>query len=352
MQSATSMSAPARGTSGVAQRDQTYDGERAFGEAAPDARYPWLSLPALVTLALVIGPLLGLVGAIVVSLMNGMAWFPLAFAALLYVVTGLGVTLGFHRGITHRSYQAKRWLRVTLAAAGSMSFQGSVATWVATHRKHHAFTDEPGDPHSPYRFGTSARAQLHGLVESHLGWFWRTEKIAIERYAPDVVEDGGLRAVTTAFPWLCIASLALPFGVGLLWFHSLGGAVITLLWAGLVRVALLQHVTWSINSVCHVAGRRPYATRRFDRAGDVWPLALLSFGESWHNGHHADPSCARHGRGRHQLDVTAAVLRWMERLGWVSRVHWPEGPPEPRVPSVVKEEVGAGVPSERSPDLE
>ena len=112
---------------------------------------------------------------------------------------------------------------------------------------------------------------------------------------------------------------------------TLGGAIVTLLWAGLVRVALLQHVTWSINSLCHVVGNRPYATRRFDRAGDVWQLALLSLGESWHNGHHADPSCAVHGRGRHQVDVSAGVLRGFERLGWVSNVHWPAGPPEPRV---------------------
>ncbi len=313
------------------QRDTDYDGDRPFGEAAPDARFPWLSLPALVTMTLVVGPLIGLVVAIVVSVMNGLDWFPLAFAAFLYVLTGLGVTLGFHRGITHRSYQARQWLRVTLAAAASMSFQGSVANWVSTHRKHHAFTDEPGDPHSPYRFGTSARAQLHGLVESHVGWFWRSEQIPAEKYAPDVVGDRGLRAVDSAFPYLCAASLAIPFLAGLAVTRSLGGAFVTLLWAGLVRVALLQHVTWSINSICHVAGRRPYATRRFDRAGDVWALSLLSFGESWHNGHHADPSCAVHGRGRHQIDVSATVLRAMESLGWVSRVHWPQGPPEPRV---------------------
>ncbi|MFI5100553.1 MAG: acyl-CoA desaturase [Actinomycetes bacterium] len=313
------------------QRDTDYDGDRPFGEAAPDARFPWLSLPALVTMTLVVGPLLGLVVAIVLSVMNGLDWFPLALAAFLYVLTGLGVTLGFHRGITHRSYQARQWLRVTLAAAASMSFQGSVANWVSTHRKHHAFTDEPGDPHSPYRFGTSARAQLHGLVESHLGWFWRSEQIPAEKYAPDVVGDRGLRAVDTAFPFLCVASLAIPFLAGLAVTRSLSGAFVTLLWAGLVRVALLQHVTWSINSICHVAGRRPYATRRFDRAGDVWVLSLLSFGESWHNGHHADPSCARHGRGRHQIDVSATVLRGMESLGWVSRVHWPQGPPEPRM---------------------
>ncbi len=321
------------------RRDADYDGDRPFDEAAPGARWPWLSVPALVTMALVVAPLLGLVAAIVISLMNGLDWFPLAFAAVLYVLTGLGVTLGFHRGITHRSFQAQRWLRVTLAAAASMSFQGSVASWVSTHRKHHAFTDEPGDPHSPYRFGTSARAQLRGLLESHVGWFWRSEEIPAERYAPDVVNDRGLRAVDTAFPYLCVLSLALPFFVGLAWTRSLGGAVVTLLWAGLVRVALLQHVTWSINSICHVAGRRPYATRRFDRAGDVWVLSLLSFGESWHNGHHADPSCARHGRGRRQLDVSATVLRMMERVGWVSRVHWPAGPPEPRV-------VGTAVPHE------
>jgi stearoyl-CoA desaturase (delta-9 desaturase) len=282
----------------------------------------------------VVGPLVAFVLAVVLAVLHGLDLFPLALAAVLYTVTGLGITVGFHRGLTHGSYRAKRWLRLALAAAGSMSFQGSVAGWVATHRKHHAFTDEPGDPHSPYRFGTSARAQLRGLFESHVGWFWRREEAPVERYAPDVIADRGLRAVTAAFPLLCVVSLALPFGAGLLWTRTLGGAFVALLWAGLVRVALLQHVTWSINSICHVAGRRPYATRRFDRAGDVWQLALLSFGESWHNGHHADPTCARHGRGPHQVDVAAGVLRGMERLGWVSEVHWPTGLPELSEPAV------------------
>ncbi len=332
----------------VAQRDRTYDGERAFGEAAPEARYPWMSPAALLTIALVVIPLLGVVAAVVVSVRNGLDWFPLVLAGVLYVVTGLGVTLGFHRGTTHRAYLAKPWLRVTLATAGSMSFQGSVVHWVAAHRKHHEYTDEPGDPHSPYRYGTSARAQLHGLVESHLGWFWRSDEIPVDRYAPDVVADRGLRAVSAAFPWLCVVSLSLPFMLGLAWTRSWSGAVVALVWAGLVRVALLQHVTWSINSVCHVAGRRPYATRRFDRAGDVWALSLLSFGESWHNGHHADPSCARHGRGRRQLDVSATVLRGMERLGWVSRVRWPSGPPKAR--GVGDPE--AAVPLAYSPDHE
>jgi stearoyl-CoA desaturase (delta-9 desaturase) len=305
----------------VAQRDRTYDGERAFGEAAPDARYPWMSAPALLTIALVTAPLVGVVLAVVVSVRNGLDWFPLALAAALYVATGLGVTLGFHRGITHRAYQAKPWLRVLLASLGSMSFQGS---------------------------GTSARGQLHGLVESHLGWFWRSDDVPVDRYAPDVVADRGLRVVSAAFPWLSVVSLGLPFLAGLLWTGTLSGAVVTFVWAGLVRVALLQHVTWSINSVCHVAGRRPYATRRFDRAGDVWALSLLSFGESWHNGHHADPSCARHGRGRGQLDMSATVLAGLERLGWVSRVRWPQGPPRPRV---IGEPVPA-VPLACSPDQE
>jgi stearoyl-CoA desaturase (Delta-9 desaturase) len=313
------------------RRDTGYDGERPFGEAAPHARYPWLSAPALITLALVVVPLLGVAAAVVVSLRHGVGLFPLVLAAVLYVVTGLGVTLGFHRGVTHRSYQAASWLRVALATAGSMTLQGSVANWTATHRQHHAFTDEPGDPHSPYRYGTSARAQLHGLFESHVGWLWRDEEAPVERYAPDVLADRGLRVVDAAFPYLSVLSLALPFVAGFVWTGTLGGGFVTLLWAGLLRVALLQHVTWSINSLCHVAGRRPYATRRFDRAGDVWALSLLSFGESWHNGHHADPSCARHGRGRRQIDISASVLRVWERLGWVWNVHWPDGPPQPRV---------------------
>ena len=214
-------------------------------------------------------------------------------------------------------------MRIALAVAGSMSFQGDVIGWVATHRRHHAFTDRPGDPHSPYRYGTHLRGQLRGLLHAHVGWLFRNDRTTPERYAPDLLADRDIRAVSRAFPLLCVLTLALPFGLG--W--AIGGSwlygVTALLWAGLVRIALLHHVTWSVNSLCHLIGERPFRTRRHDRATNLWPLALLSFGESWHNLHHADPTCARHGVDRGQLDPSAAVIRLLERLGWVHDVRWP-----------------------------
>jgi stearoyl-CoA desaturase (delta-9 desaturase) len=276
-----------------------------------------------VTVAIVVMPFLAL--GVAGWLLWGSLVHPvdIVLAAVLYTVTGLGVTVGFHRGLTHGSYRAVRPVRVALAVAGSMSFQGDVIGWVATHRRHHAFTDEPGDPHSPYRYGTHLRGQLRGLLHAHVGWLLRNDPTPPESYAPDLLADPDIRAVSRAFPALCALTLALPFGLG--W--AIGGSwlygVTALLWAGLVRIALLHHVTWSVNSLCHVIGGRPFRTRRHDRATNLWPLALLSFGESWHNFHHADPTSARHGVERGQLDPSAAVIDLFERLGWVFDVRRP-----------------------------
>jgi stearoyl-CoA desaturase (delta-9 desaturase) len=300
-----------------------YDGVCAFpDEGLPEERSArWLRLG--VTLLLVLGPFAGLV------LAGWSAWganftvTDLSLAAFFYILTGLGVTLGFHRGVTHGSFRSKRPLKLVLVLAGSMAYQGGLVDWVATHRRHHAFTDRPGDPHSPYRYGTGVWAQTRGLVDAHMGWFLRNEPVSSERYAPDLLADPMMRKVNAAFPWLCVASLLLPFLLGLAITGGLHGAITAFIWAGLARVALLQHVTWSVNSLCHMIGDRPYPTRKYDRATNLWPLAVLSFGESWHNGHHSDPTCARHGRGRGQLDVSALAIRCFERLGWVSAVRWP-----------------------------
>jgi stearoyl-CoA desaturase (delta-9 desaturase) len=240
----------------------------------------------------------------------------------LYVVTGLGVTVGFHRCFTHGSFRAKRGLRLALAVAGSLSFQGDVIGWVAAHRRHHAFTDRPGDPHSPHRYGSGSWAQVRGLVDSHLGWFLRDDPCEPATYAPDLLADPVLRTVSRIFPLLCLVSLAVPFGLGWAVGGTASAGCVTLLWAGLVRICLLQHVTWSVNSLCHLVGSRPRPTRRFDRSTNVWPLALLSFGESWHNAHHSDPTRARHGVDAHQWDSSAVLIRVFERLGWASDVKW------------------------------
>jgi stearoyl-CoA desaturase (delta-9 desaturase) len=244
-------------------------------------------------------------------------------AAGFYTVTGLGVTVGFHRLITHRSFTARRWLRITLAIAGSMAFQGDVIGWVAIHRRHHAFTDRPGDPHSPYRYGTGVTGQFRGLAHAHMGWLFRDDPTPATRYAPDLLADPAMARIARAFPTLCAVSLILPALAGWAIGGDLRAALTAFLWAGLIRILVLHHVTWSVNSLCHMIGSRPYPARRFDRSTNVWPLALISFGESWHNGHHSDPTCARHGIGPHQIDISAGLIRIFERLGWATAVHWP-----------------------------
>jgi stearoyl-CoA desaturase (delta-9 desaturase) len=251
----------------------------------------------------------------------GMTWIDLALAAAFYVFATLGVTVGYHRYFTHSAFKASRPLRIALAVAGSMAVQGSVIFWVASHRRHHAFADREGDPHSPWLFGTSASALLRGFWHAHMGWMFSREVTNADRFAPDLVADGDLRVVNRFF-WLWITlSLALPALLGGLLTWSWWGAVTAFFWAGLVRIAFLHHVSWSVNSICHLIGERPFASR--DKAANFWPLAVLSMGESWHNSHHADPTCARHGVLRGQVDISARVIRTFEQLGWATDVRWP-----------------------------
>ncbi|MFF4198888.1 acyl-CoA desaturase [Nonomuraea sp. NPDC001831] len=304
------------------RRRRDYDGTSPFpgaGEHVPAGR-PQTAL----TGAIVIAPFAALGAVIYLAWGHGAAPTDLLLAAAFYVVTGLGVTVGFHRLLTHGSFTARPWLRVVLAVAGSMGFQGNVIDWVAVHRRHHAFTDRPGDPHSPYRYGTSLRGQLRGLAHAHLGWLFTDDQTSAERYAPDLLADPAMTRVARAFPALCALSLALPFAAGWAIAGTLYGGLTAFLWAGLIRIALLQHVTWSVNSLCHLIGSRPFKTRDHDRATNLWPLALLSFGESWHNGHHSEPTCARHGLDRGQIDLSSGVIRLFERLGWASDVRWPD----------------------------
>ncbi|MEV0381524.1 acyl-CoA desaturase [Nonomuraea sp. NPDC050643] len=304
------------------KRRKDYDGTSPFPEAGEHT--PGRPIQVALTAAIVILPFIALGATIFLAWGQGVALTDLLLAAFFYVVTGLGVTVGFHRLLTHGSFTARPWLRVALAVAGSMGFQGNVIDWVAVHRRHHAFTDQPGDPHSPYRYGTGLRGQLRGLAHAHLGWLFSDDQTPADRYAPDLLADPAMTRVARAFPALCALSLALPFLAGWAITGTLYGGLTAFLWAGLIRIALLQHVTWSVNSLCHVIGSRPFKTRRHDRATNLWPLALLSFGESWHNGHHSDPTCARHGLDRGQIDPSGGTIRLFERLGWVSDVRWPD----------------------------
>jgi stearoyl-CoA desaturase (delta-9 desaturase) len=271
--------------------------------------------------AFMILPLLALAAAVPLAWGWGLSWLDIGLAGAFYVVSGLGVTVGFHRYFTHGSFKAKRPLRIALAVAGSIAFQGGVIGWVADHRRHHAFSDKDGDPHSPWLFGSGPAAVVRGFWHSHMGWLLGRDRTNARRFAPDLLADRDVVAVDRLFLVLAVASLGLPALIGGLATWSWWGALTALFWAGLVRVAVLHHVTWSINSICHMVGNRPFAAR--DRSANVWWLAVLSFGESWHNLHHADPSCARHGVKRGQVDISARVVWVFEKLGWAHSVRWP-----------------------------
>lgn len=274
--------------------------------------------------AFVVLPFVALIAAIPVAWGGWLGWTDIALFIPLYLMSGLGITVGFHRYLTHSSFKATRWLRVTLAVAGSFAIQGSPTQWVADHRRHHQYSDLEGDPHSPWRFGESFLGLTKGLFHAHVGWLFARDLSNRERFAPDLMADKDIQKVDRLFPWLVLTSVLSPAVVGGLVTLSWQGALTAFFWAGLVRIGLLHHVTWAINSVCHVYGERPFAMREGDRASNFWPLAVLSFGESWHNLHHADPTSARHGVLRGQVDMSARLIWIFEKFGWASNVRWPK----------------------------
>ncbi len=275
-----------------------------------------------VALALfIIVPFLAIAAAVPVAWGGWLGWTDVILAVAMYWISGHGVTVGFHRYFTHKSFKPNRPLKVALAIAGSLAIQGPVIRWVADHRKHHKFSDRDGDPHSPWRYGETIPALAKGLFHAHMMWLFDPEQTPQRKYAPDLLKDRDIVRVSKAFPALVAVSLLLPAVLGGLITWSWTGALTAFFWASLVRVGLLHHVTWSINSICHAVGERPFKSR--DRSGNVWWLAIPSMGESWHNLHHADPTCARHGVLPGQLDTSARVIWAFERLGWVHNVRWP-----------------------------
>jgi stearoyl-CoA desaturase (Delta-9 desaturase) len=244
-----------------------------------------------------------------------LGWNDVIVFVLMYAVTGLGVTVGFHRHLTHRAFATTRWVRGTLAVLGSAAIEGPVISWVADHRKHHAFSDQPGDPHSPHvDHGGGLRGALRGLWHAHVGWlFIHTHRGARRRYTPDLLADPVVRFVDRTFLVWAIGGLVAAFGLG----YAIGGtfdaALTGLLWGGGVRMLVVHHVTYSINSLCHFFGRRRFPTG--DESRNLAWLAPLTFGESWHNNHHAFPTSAAHGLRWWEVDPSAAVIRLLERLG-------------------------------------
>jgi stearoyl-CoA desaturase (Delta-9 desaturase) len=265
-------------------------------------------------------PMAALIAAIPITWGWGVGLVDIGLAVLFWLISGLGVTVGFHRYFTHGSFKTNRAVKIALAIAGMMSVQGPVITWVADHRRHHAFSDREGDPHSPWLFGTSAMALTKGFWHSHMGWMFKREMTNEDRFAPDLLKDPDIVRVNRLFPVWTALSFMLPALLGGLITWSLWGALTAFFWAGLVRVSFLHHITWSVNSICHMIGERPFKSR--DKAANFWPLAILSFGEAWHNLHHADPTCARHGVLRGQIDISARVIWFFEKLGWAWNVRW------------------------------
>jgi stearoyl-CoA desaturase (delta-9 desaturase) len=269
----------------------------------------------------VVVPFLALLGALPFAWGWGLTVVDGALAAAFYLVTLTGITVGYHRHFTHRSFKATRPVRITLAALGSMALQGPVISWVADHRRHHAFTDKEGDPHSPWLFGTTPAAVARGFCHAHFGWMLRPNRTNPARFAPDLLADPDIARINRQFPFWTAVSLVAPALLGGLLSWSWWGAATAFFWAGLVRIGVQHHVTWSVNSICHIVGDRPWTDK--DRSTNFWPLAIVSLGESWHNLHHADPTCARHGVGRGQIDISARIIAILERLGWAYDIRWP-----------------------------
>jgi stearoyl-CoA desaturase (Delta-9 desaturase) len=244
-------------------------------------------------------------------------WSDVAVFLIMYVLTGLGVTVGFHRHLTHRSFKAKRWLRGLLAILGSVAIEGPVISWVADHRKHHTYSDQEGDPHSPHvGHGGGLRGALKGLGHAHVGWlFIHTHRGARKRYARDLIEDPLISYVDRTFLLWVFAGFVAAFGLGYAIGGTLDAALTGLLWGAGVRMLVVHHVTYSINSLCHFFGRQRFPTD--DESRNLFWLALPTFGESWHNNHHAFPTSAEHGLKRWEIDPSALVIRGLERLGLV-----------------------------------
>jgi len=265
-------------------------------------------------------PFVAFLAAIVLLWNKAVSGRDLVILGAMYFLTAAGVTVGYHRLFTHRAFDAPRPVRYFFAVLGSMAVQGPLIDWVADHRKHHAFTDTEGDPHSPHHdHGEGLKGALEGLWYAHMGWLFVTQGTAEKRrFARDLLEDGGMRRISRAFPWLVLLGLLIPFALGFGLSGSLAGGLTALLWGGFVRIFMVHHVTWSVNSVCHFFGRRRFDTD--DYSTNVFWLALPSLGESWHHNHHAFPRSARHGLRWWEVDPSGLMILGMKKLGLARNV--------------------------------
>ncbi len=275
----------------------------------------------LVTLAVVTVPLLGLVAVPFFLWGWGFSWVDLGLLLGMYLLSALGVTVGFHRLFTHRSFDALTWVKVGLAALGSMAVQGSLFRWVAFHRRHHQHSDMPDDPHTPHHHGRGALGVLRGAWHAHIGWFFDAEPPGLDGYVKDLRKSRALRTTDALWPLWVVLGFAVPAALGGLLKGGWLGVWTGLVWGGLVRVLLVHHVTWSVNSACHLWGRRPYQSG--DESRDNAVFGVLALGEGWHNAHHAFPTSARHGLSWWQVDVSYYLIRLMGWAGFAWNVRLP-----------------------------
>lgn len=273
------------------------------------------------TLVAVIVPFVGLLVAVYGFWGWGFSWIDLVAVIVMYTATGLGITIGFHRLFTHRSFETVRPVKLLLAVLGSMAAEGPLLRWVAMHRRHHQHSDQIEDPHSPHRYGEGFRGALAGWWHAHLGWIFKKTAPGLDSYIKDLQRDGILRRVSSLFGLWVALGLVIPALAGGLITGTWRGALLGFLWGGLVRVFLVHHVTWSINSVCHLWGTHPFQTG--DKSRNNVICGVLAFGEGWHNNHHAFPRSARHGLRWWQLDLSYLVIRVLELIGLARRVYVP-----------------------------
>lgn len=278
-------------------------------------------------LLLIFVPLVGFVYAVLRAWKNGyVGWFNLSLFLFFYVLTGLGITIGFHRHFTHESFEAKPWLRYALGILGSMAYQGPLWEWVVRHFLHHIYSDKPGkDQHSPYEYGPGTWNMIRGFLHAQCLWLFTTSTSCTRNPCADRLRGDPVAMFVTrhTLMWMLL-SAALPFLIGLAWTQTLHGAWMAFLWGGLVRLFLLQHVTWAINSYCHLFGRKNFKSG--DESRDSLLFGILAFGEGWHNGHHAFLRSALHGILHPFLDVSYLIIRLMEKLGWVWNIQIPQAP--------------------------
>ena len=301
---------------------QPMEGESSSVPRQPNATAELISpLARMIDLSSIIIPLFVFALAMKLSWGHGLGWMQLGVMIGMYWFTGFGVTVGFHRLFTHKAFQTPKVVWYALAILGSMSVQGPLLWWVAVHRRHHQHSDTEDDPHSPHAREGGISGVLRGAWHSHVGWLFRPDKPGLTAYVPDLMKDRGLVAISNTYPLWVALSLLLPALLGGILTRTWYGALMGFIWGGVLRVFLVHHITWSVNSACHLWGTQPFNSH--DQSRNNWMVGIFALGEGWHNNHHAFPTSARHGLGWRQPDVTYWVIRCMSWVGLASRVKVP-----------------------------